>query len=135
MKIWYIDDVIDELKEKKYCDELEILCNGSPIERIETGNKCNLNIVSLYRDEDGLEDQVSDLEDDLSDLECENGSLKDDLNRIRDAFEDEELESNIEDFFETHPEEKEILSKLSIEKLVGFIKSVVDWYNIEKDIR
>lgn len=142
MKIYYVDDLIKELKEKKYCDELEVLCDGSPIEKIELGSKCSLNIVPVYKINDelenkisDLEDKVSDLEDDIDSLESENGSLRWDLDRVKNVFEDDELEYNIDKYFEMHPEEKEIFNKLSIDSYIDFVKTVTNWYNIKKDIR
>lgn len=141
MKIYYVDDLIKELKEKKYCDELEVLCDGSPIEKIELGNKCSLNVVPVYKINDelenkisDLEDRVSDLEDDVDSLESENGSLRWDLDRVKNVFEDDELEYNIDKYFEMHSKEKEIFNNLSRTTLIDFIKTVTNWYNIKKDI-
>lgn len=141
MKTYYVDDLITELKEKKYCDELEVLCDESPIERIELGVKSSLNIVSIGKNNEelgdkfsDLEDKVSDLEDELDEVECRNFELRCDLSKVNDAFEDENLESNIKEYFEMHPIEKEIFNKLPISDLIDFIKTATNWYNIKKDI-
>ena len=132
--IMYVDDLIEALNENNKTPMMEVrICGCAPISSVEL----NADHIDIYPEpelpSEEYEDRISELESDVEDLESRVDSYEDVINLVCDSV--DEIDHNMNEYSEMHPDEWKILSQLDSDVLEDFVKTCIDWYNIEREVR
>lgn len=133
--IRYVDELIESLKQINRFPDMEVHINGCiPLQSIQLNADSIDLMTGPYKTEDeDLEDKISDLESELEEVQGELDDCKDALETVADSVED--ICYNMNEYKKFHEEEWKVLGNLTMSQLEDFVKTCIDWYNIEDEVK
>lgn len=133
----YVNELIEELVSQKPSDSTEVMVNGVEVIGCSWGSKDVINILVPHASD--FEDTGCSIDVETKDLEDEIDELKYNLENAADRCEDliynvNMMKHQFETYSKQNPEVWNKLKEIDRDDLIDFVKTAIDWYNIEERI-